>query len=208
MSEARLFVIAAPSGAGKTSLVHALVSGSDDVVVAVSHTTRQIRPGETDGNNYFFVTRDEFRALIDDGGFLEWAEVFGNYYGTSRREAERLMASGKHLILEIDWQGAAQVKALMPDTSAIFILPPSLPTLRQRLEARAQDDPVTMKRRTDAAIEEISHIHEFDYVIVNDDFNDALADLGRIVAGDAEDLHRDRLSPSVSALISDLLANS
>ena len=150
-----LFVVAAPSGAGKTSLVSALVDSSTNIEVAVSHTTRPRRPDEVDGVNYFFVDDDQFQKMIKNNEFTEWACVFGRHYGTSKTEVNRILASGHHLVLEIDWQGASQIRAEMPETSTIFILPPSLETLQERLNNRGQDDEETVRARMNTAIDQI-----------------------------------------------------
>ena len=172
-----LFTVSAPSGAGKTSLVHALVEQESTVEVSVSHTTRAMRPGEVDGVNYHFCDRATFAAMLDRGEFLEHAEVFGNLYGTSQRFVEATLAADRDVILEIDWQGAQQVKRLLPQTCAIFILPPSADALRDRLTGRGQDDTATIEKRMAAAVSEMSHYVEADYLVVNDVFDDALADL-------------------------------
>ncbi len=203
-----LFVVSAPSGAGKTSLVNALLDGDSRLDVAVSHTTRQRRPGESDGKNYHFVDRDSFEALIEAQGFLEWANVFDHLYGTSVQAANRVLDTGKHLILEIDWQGAQQIRRQFPATQSIFILPPSLAALQQRLDHRGQDDETTVRKRMQAAFEEISHWQEFDYLIVNDTFEDALADIRAVVAGEGEKLKRDVRSSELAELITNLLSQS
>lgn len=201
----RLFVVSAPSGAGKTSLVKALIESSDDIGVAISHTTRPRRPEEVDGVNYHFVSETTFRDMIDKAAFLEWAHVFDNLYGTSIAAAELVMNTGKHVFLEIDWQGAQQVREKISRTESIFILPPSLNTLRERLEARAQDDAETVARRTSAAIEEISHSDEFDFIVVNDDFDTALGELKMIVTGEADHLRRGNRVQELAPLMEDLL---
>jgi len=179
--EGQLITVSAPSGAGKTSLVRALIDADRHVRVSVSHTTRSIRPGEEDGVNYHFVARSHFEQLRDKGEFFEWAEVFGNLYGTSQREVEALLAQGFDVILEIDWQGARQVKAAMPDSCAIFILPPSLEELRRRLTGRGQDESSTIEARMAEAQQELAHCEEGDYLILNEHFETALADLQAIV---------------------------
>ena len=201
-----LFVVSAPSGAGKTSLVNALLESRDDLGVAVSHTTRPKRPAETDGVNYHFVDEARFQAMIEHDEFLEWAKVFNNLYGTSIDAANKVLHGGQHLILEIDWQGAQQVRQQVPETQSIFILPPSLHALKDRLENRAQDDSESMKRRSAAAFEEISHWQEFDYLIVNDQFETALSELIDIVAGNGAALHRDQRKNALATLIEDLLS--
>jgi guanylate kinase len=180
-----LYVVAAPSGGGKTSLVKALVDANENIKVAVSHTTRKQRPDEQDGINYHFVDRTVFEVMISKGEFLEYAEVFGNLYGTSMAAINQSLDSGCHLILEIDWQGAAQIRQRMPASRSIFILPPSLETLRDRLVGRGQDDEATIAHRMDLAFSEMSHFHEFDYLVVNDDFNAALNEINAIVDKDS-----------------------
>lgn len=177
-----LYTVSAPSGAGKTSLVSALIQSSEELRVSVSHTTRDKRPGETDGINYHFVSEKDFLAMLDRVEFLEHARVFGNLYGTSQVWVEEQLAAGIDVILEIDWQGAEQVKRQLPDTRAIFILPPSRPTLLQRLTARGQDDSSTIESRMAEAVEEMSHYVESDYLIVNDQFEQALGELQAIIA--------------------------
>lgn len=179
-----LYIVSAPSGAGKTSLVNALIQLLDDLKVSVSHTTRACRPGEVDGVNYHFVTHDEFQRMLDDGAFLESAEVFGNYYGTSQQWVRATLTAGSDVILEIDWQGAQQIRRLMPDAISIFILPPSRKALQERLNNRGQDPTDVIEKRMAAAISEMSHYAEADYVVVNDHFDTALQELRAIlVAG-------------------------
>jgi guanylate kinase len=201
----KLFVVAAPSGAGKTSLVKALVDTTSNVKVAISHTTRALRPDESDHLNYFFIDEPRFVTMINNNEFLEWAHVFGSLYGTSREEADRILTSGNHLVLEIDWQGAAQVRRELPQAISIFILPPSLESLRDRLQKRAQDDQHTVEQRMDAAINEISHYQEFDYLIVNDDFDQALAEMLDIIKGTGDYLGQVRQNSRLRGLISKLL---
>lgn len=200
-----LFVLAAPSGAGKTSLVKALIASTPDIEVAVSHTTRPRRPDEVNGVNYFFVDENEFRRMTENHEFAESAFVFGSYYGTSKQEVNRILERGHHLILEIDWQGAAQIRTEIPTASTIFILPPSLSTLRERLHNRAQDDEQTVQRRMNEAIDEISHYIEFDYIVVNDNFDDALSDLTSIMNSEGENLLSGKQLPRLESLISSLL---
>lgn len=176
-----LFVIAAPSGAGKTSLVRAMMDAHPRVEVSVSFTTRAPRPGERDGHDYRFVSRDEFERRRDAGEFLEWAEVHGNLYGTSRDWIAQRMALGRDIVLEIDWQGAEQVRRLFPDAVAIFIAPPSLETLRERLERRGQDSAAVIEQRMRAARGELEQAPRFEYVIINQDFATALRQLSTIV---------------------------
>ncbi|TKV69506.1 guanylate kinase [Marinobacter panjinensis] len=176
-----LYVISAPSGAGKTSLVAAMLEQDAQLCVSVSHTTRPMRPGEHDGINYHFVSRDDFEAMIGRGDFLEHADVFGNYYGTSQVWVKQTLAGGKDVILEIDWQGAEQVRHLMPDCVSIFIVPPSPEALRKRLNGRGTDASEVVERRLNEAADECSHAVEFEYLVVNDDFDIALDDLLSIV---------------------------
>jgi len=175
-----LYIVAAPSGAGKTSLVKALVECTPGVEVSVSHTTRAPRPGERDGVNYHFVDTAAFEALINAGVFLEYARVFDHYYGTSRDSVLAQLATGVDVILEIDWQGARQVREFA-DCQSVFILPASREVLRQRLIRRGQDTPEVIERRMQDAVREMSHYHEFDYVVINDDFQSALESLRAVL---------------------------
>lgn len=184
-----LFIIAAASGTGKTSLVKALVADADRLGVSVSHTTRPARPGEVDGVNYHFTSREQFLAEVAAGQFLEHAEVFGNLYGTSRTWVEQQLANDHDVILEIDWQGAQIVRALMPQALSIFILPPSLKALAERLNGRGTDSNEVIAHRLSEAIADITHYREFDYLVINDDFATALADLQAIVRA-ARQSHR------------------
>jgi guanylate kinase len=202
-SSARLFVISAPSGAGKTSLVKALRERVPGLAVSTSHTTRKPRPNEQEGREYFFVSNAAFEALVAQGAFLEHARVFDNQYGTSRQQLEDKLAAGRNVILEIDWQGARQVRAAMPDCRSIFILPPSREALRQRLNDRKTDSPEIIQRRLADAVTDMSHYGEFDYVVVNDDFALAVEDLARIVADDGATLAADR--PELSPVVANLL---
>lgn len=179
----RLFVIAAPSGAGKTSLVRALMEREPALRFSISYTTRKQRPNEVDGHDYFFVTPEEFIAMIGRGEFLEHARVFDNYYGTARQQVEDSLAAGQDLILEIDWQGAQQVRAAMPECISIFILPPSRDELERRLRGRGTDPEEVIQRRLRDAAADMAHWREFGHVIVNDDFAAALASLRAIIAG-------------------------
>ena len=176
-----LFVIAAPSGGGKTSLTRALLEREPAILLSVSYTTRPPRPGETDGVDYHFVRPERFRELKDAREFLEHAQVHSNWYATSATWLKRQIDAGQDVLLEIDWQGAAQVRKLIPDSVHIFILPPSLASLEERLVRRGQDDEQTIARRIHAAREEIRHCGEFDYVIINQEFASALDDLSAIV---------------------------
>lgn len=176
-----LFIVSAPSGAGKTSLVRALLESASGVTVSISYTTRHRRPGETDGVDYYFVDRARFRAMIEADEFLEYAEVFGNYYGTARSTVDQALARGDDMLLEIDWQGARQVREHGAACVGIFILPPSWSVLEQRLRARGQDDEAVISQRMSEAVNEMSHYGEYDYLLVNDDFQCALADLQSII---------------------------
>ena len=176
-SSGTLYIVSAPSGAGKTSLVTELIKQDPHVRVSVSHTTRAMRPGEAHGVNYHFVVHEEFKALIAQGDFLEHAEVFGNFYGTSRSALQETLDQGFDLILEIDWQGAQQVRKLMPEARSIFILPPSQQALRQRLDGRGQDSEEIIAGRMKEAVSEMEHYDEYEYVIINDDCDVALDDL-------------------------------
>ncbi|WP_407313674.1 guanylate kinase [Pseudomonas sp. nanlin1] len=179
-STGTLYIVSAPSGAGKTSLVKALIDAQPSIRVSVSHTTRAMRPGEADGVNYHFVDRAEFIRMIEHGDFLEQAEVFGNLYGTSQSTLQQTLDAGHDLILEIDWQGAEQVRRQMPDACSIFILPPTQQALRQRLTNRGQDSDEIIESRMREAVSEMSHYHEYDYLVINDDFAAALEDLKAI----------------------------
>ena len=176
-----LFVVAAPSGAGKTSLTRALLEREPGIALSVSYSTRPPRPGERDGVDYHFVTPERFRARQDAGEFLEHAQVHGNWYATGAMWLKAQVDSGQDVLLEIDWQGARQVRALVPDSVHIFVLPPSLASLEERLVRRGQDDEGTIARRLKAAREEMRHCEEFDYVIINQDFASAVDDLAAIV---------------------------
>jgi guanylate kinase len=177
----KLFIVAAPSGAGKSTLVNALLAREPGIVLSISHTTRAPRAGDVDGVQYHFVDRARFEAMIARGEFLEHAEVFGNYYGTSRSAVEPMLATGRDVLLEIDWQGAAQVRRAMPGCVSIFILPPSRGELERRLRARATDSEATIGKRLAASRGELRHAGEFDCIVVNDDFEDAVAALQAIV---------------------------
>ena len=198
-----LFTVSAPSGAGKTSLVKALLEQDPKLQVSVSHTTRPMRPGETDGLNYHFVSQTEFASLREQGGFIECAEVFGNWYGTSKAWVQTMLESGSDIILEIDWQGAEQIKAWWPDTCAIFIFPPSHSTLKQRLIGRGQDSDEVIQRRLSEAELEMQHYTLSDYLIINDNFQVALQDLQTVVH--AERLKTQRQAQAQQALMCDLI---
>jgi guanylate kinase len=172
-----LFVVSAPSGAGKTSLVRAMLERDPLLTVSVSHTTRPRRSGEADGVNYHFVDRERFETMLASGAFLEHAEVFGNLYGTSAAWVEGTLEQGRDVILEIDWQGAAQIRSRLPETVSIFVLPPSLAVLEQRLRGRGQDEDAVIRRRLAEARAEMAHHVDYDYLVVNDDFQTAAADL-------------------------------
>lgn len=176
-----LFVISAPSGAGKTSLVHALLNINPQIELSVSYTTRNPRPGERDGKDYHFVSRETFVIMMERGEFLESAEVYGNLYGTSQTWISQAIAQNRDILLEIDWQGAEQVRRLMPHAVSIFILPPSLAALESRLNGRGQDSAEVIARRLQAAQEDISHVAEFDYVIINDKLDEALRQLEAVI---------------------------
>ncbi|MFC4528808.1 guanylate kinase [Dyella halodurans] len=203
-SEGTLFVVAAPSGAGKSTLVNALLEREPAISLSISHTTRPPRPGELYGRHYYFVERVAFEREVAEGIFLEHAEVHGNLYGTSRTTVSELLEQGRDVLLEIDWQGARQIRQSKPDCVSVFILPPSRAELERRLRGRGSDSAEVIARRLHNSREEIAHAHEFDYVIVNDRFEDALADLQAIV-------HAVRLRTSLQwqrheALIAELLA--
>jgi guanylate kinase len=198
-----LYTISAPSGAGKTSLVNALLERCQGLRVSVSHTTRAMRPGEEHGVNYHFIEEAQFIAMLEAAEFLEHAQVFGNLYGTSQQWVEQQLALGTDVILEIDWQGAQQVKRLLPDTQSIFILPPSREALAQRLNARGQDDPGIIAARMAEATEEMSHYVEGDYLVVNSEFDQALAELQSIVT--CQRLRISRQQAELEDLLHDLL---
>ena len=202
LPQGQLFTVSAPSGAGKTSLVRALIAEEPTLRVSVSHTTRAMRPGEADGVNYHFVSRPAFEQQRDAGGFFEWAEVFGNLYGTAQTEVEGLLQQGFDVILEIDWQGARQVKAALPESCAIFILPPSIEELHRRLTRRGQDNDDTIDARMAEARAELTHCSEGDFLVMNDDFDTALADLRAIIR--ARRLRRDAQQSALAALLGEL----
>ncbi|KTF12346.1 MULTISPECIES: guanylate kinase [Pseudoalteromonas] len=176
-----LFILSAPSGAGKSSLINALLKKHDDMKVSVSHTTRSPRPGEENAVHYHFVSADEFKALIAKDDFFEWAQVFDNYYGTSKQAIESQLDAGIDVFLDIDWQGAQQVRKIMPSVQTIFILPPSKEELEQRLNNRGQDSAEVIAGRMAQAQSETSHYNEYDFVVVNDEFDTALSDIETIV---------------------------
>jgi len=199
-----LYVISAPSGAGKTSLVNALLESSQGIVVSVSHTTRAPRPGEENGVHYHFTDAESFQSLIAQGDFLEHAQVFDNFYGTSRRSVEQQLAQGLDVILEIDWQGARLVREQLPDCIGVFVLPPSVTALQQRLQGRGQDSMEIIERRMRDARSESSHYNEYQYLIINDDFDKALAELHAIFI--AQRLQQPLQAQRYAQMLDELLA--
>ena len=179
----RFIVLAAPSGAGKTSLVRKLLERVNDLEFSVSYTTRRPREEEVDGRDYVFVSRAQFERMVDEGAFLEHAEVFGHRYGTSRHRVESALARGHTVVLEIDWQGARQIRAAVPEATSIFILPPSMDELEDRLRGRGTDSPETIEHRLGEAVDDIAHWGEFDYALINDDLDRAAEELAAIVSG-------------------------
>jgi guanylate kinase len=196
-----LYIFSAPSGAGKTSLVKALLESTDDIVVSVSHTTRDKRPGEEEGVHYHYIDIPRFEKMVEENAFLEHARVFDNYYGTSQQSVEQQLANGLDVILEIDWQGARQVRERMGGIS-VFILPPSLQALEDRLTGRGQDGSEIIARRMQDAVNETCHYIEYDYIVVNDDFDQALGELRAIVI--AQRLTRARQQLALADLLTDL----
>ena len=182
----KILIVSAPSGAGKTSLTRALVSKFDDVGLTVSHTTRDLRPGEVDGVHYHFIEKSEFEKMIEDQQFIEYATVFENYYGTSVAEIQRLLDNGQHAILDIDWQGARKVREKFPSAISAFIIPPSMDVLEQRLRARKRDSDEVIARRMKEAESELSHQGEYEFIIINDDFTAALEQLEHILYRDIQ----------------------
>jgi len=185
-----LFVISAPSGAGKTSLVRALREDLGEIGVSVSHTTRPMRPGEENGRDYHYVSQDEFDDLVEQGAFVEHATVFGNSYGTSRQSIDEVRNAGQDVVLEIDWQGARQIRSIWPDCISIFILPPSRAALKERLTKRGQDDESVIANRMAKADQEMAHFKEYDYLILNDDFETARRQLASVILADRLKLDR------------------
>lgn len=199
-----LYVISAPSGAGKTSLVKALLEQDKQVCVSVSHTTRDMRPGEVDGKDYNYIAMEQFNSMIEQGQFLEFAEVFTNKYGTSQIWVEQQLEQGMDVILEIDWQGAQQVRRLMPDCVSVFILPPSTAALRERLTGRGQDGEEVINHRMSEALSEMSHYNEYDFLIINDQFELALEDLQAVFNARRLELSRQQIKQT--ALLAGLLS--
>ncbi len=199
-----LYIVSAPSGAGKTSLVKALLDSTRGIELSVSHTTRAMRPGEEDGKHYHFTDVDTFKAMIRDNNFLEHAQVFDNFYGTSRSSTLDHVRRGMDVILEIDWQGAQQVREMIPEAVGIFIMPPSREALEERLRGRGQDGEEIIARRMRDAESEMSHYGEFDYLIINDDFDTALSELRAIFLARRQEIGRQRLRHA--ALLDKLLA--
>ena len=206
MGKGTLYIVSAPSGAGKSSLISAMLETNPTYAmkVSVSHTTRGMRPGEQDGVHYHFVQKEHFEELIEQGAFLEYAEVFGNYYGTSRIWIEENLVKGIDVFLDIDWQGARQIREQMPQAKSLFILPPSNGELERRLNARGQDSDAVIAKRMAEAKSEISHYSEYDYVIVNDDFDNALMDFKAIIR--AERLKQDKQAAKYKGMLDALLA--
>ena len=204
MSEAGiLYIVSAPSGAGKTSLLRQLVAADARLVVSVSHATRAMRPGEVDGEHYHFVSVERFLELAGEGAFLEHAKVFDNYYGTAEASVRGPLASGRDVILEIDWQGARQVRQRFPEAVAVFVAPPSIEALRERLSGRGQDSEDVVARRMADAQSELSHYPEYDYLVINDDFDVALAELRAIVT--AERLREPRQAARLAGTLAAML---
>ena len=200
-----MYVLSSPSGAGKTTITRALLKQNQDLIISISATTRPRRSGEVQGKDYYFVDIPEFNQMVDNGDMLEHAKVFGNYYGTSREAIEQVLATGVDVFLDIDWQGAQQIRNKMPGARSIFILPPSKDELDRRLRGRGQDSEEVIAKRMAQAVAEMSHYAEYDYLIVNDDFNTALGDLKNIIR--AERLRMSRQKQRHGALITKLLAD-
>lgn len=204
MAKGSLFIVSAPSGAGKTSLVRALMERMQGLAFSISHTTRPMRPGEEDGRDYHFVTVETFEAMVGAGEFLEHARVFDNYYGTSLAAVQAQLARGEDVFLDIDWQGARQVREQLPEAYGVFILPPSRAALESRLQGRGQDGPEVIARRMRDAVSEAAHYDEYDYLIMNDDFDTALDELGAIVT--SARLRRPRQAARHAGMLAELLA--
>ena len=195
MSKGTLFIVSAPSGAGKSSLIDALLKRfnlDDKLRLSVSHTTRAPRPGEIDHVSYHFITNEEFEKLIERNAFYEYAHVFDHYYGTSREIVEQWLNEGKDVLLDIDWQGARQIRQQSPDAKGIFIVPPSLEELNRRLVTRATDAPEVIEKRMSKAISEISHYNEYDYIIVNDDFDESLLNMSSIILSNRQKMDKQK----------------
>ncbi|QCI23952.1 guanylate kinase [Buchnera aphidicola (Macrosiphoniella sanborni)] len=205
MSQGILFIISAPSGTGKSSLIQGLLNSkhSYDIQLSISHTTRIIRPGELHGKHYYFISKKEFQIMIQKESFLEYAKVFNNYYGTSRKFIERMLFSGVNIFLDIDWQGAKQIKNKIPESKSIFLLPPSKDALYKRLRTRGQDSETVIANRMEKAVDEMKHYSEYDYLIINDDFQTAVNDLKTIIT--AEHLCLVHQRNKYNLLISNLL---
>jgi len=200
----RLFVISAPSGAGKTTLVHRIMAADPSLCFSISYTTRDRRHNEKEGESYHFVSKEQFEKMIAAGEFLEHAEVFDNYYGTPKQGVQDLLKQGRNVILEIDWQGAQQVRKNMPDCLSVFILPPSVKELEQRLRGRATDSDEVIARRLADSVADISHWQEFDYAVINDDLDTATATLQSILGGDNE--ANLTTSPEIKAALEQILS--
>lgn len=196
----KLIIISAPSGAGKTSLARALIANSKDIMMSVSHTTRSQRAGEENGKDYFFVSQTEFLSMVSDSVFLEYAEVYGNFYGTSRLAVENMLNKGMNVLLDIDWQGARKVRELMPEAVSVSVLPPSVDELERRLRSRGSDAESVIQSRMRQASDEMAHCREADFIVLNDDFNQALDDLTLILDGGSDRLRA--LNVDVDALLS------
>ena len=198
-----LYIVSAPSGAGKTSLVRELLAREPSLTLSVSHTTRSRRPGEQHGVHYYFVGPEQFQAMVSQGAFLEYAQVFDNFYGTSKAAVTEQLHNGRDVVVEIDWQGARQLRRLFPGAVTIFILPPSREVLEQRLRARGQDSEAIIARRMQEAREDISHYTEYDYLLVNDDFSQAVTDLQSIIH--VRGLRRETQEEALRDLLASLL---
>lgn len=198
----QLFIISAPSGAGKTSVVKRLIKGLGNLRVSISHTTRAKRPGELEGEDYFFVTVEQFKVLLSNNGFIEHAQVFDNFYGTSKNHLEHLLSQGLDVILEIDWQGAKQVREAVSESLSIFILPPSRAVLEQRLQDRGQDSVEVIRRRMESAVSEMSHYDEYDFIVVNDDLEETTALVTSLIVNRGRDYQP---LPELNALLRRLL---
>lgn len=205
MTPGKLYIVSAPSGAGKTSMLKALMARKPELNISVSHTTRQPRPGEEHGINYFFVSKEEFEQAVARNEFFEYAEVFGNYYGTSRTTIQNRLDVGKDVILEIDWQGARKVREQIPDAVSIFVLPPSLAALESRLHGRQQDSHEVVQRRMAQARSEMIHYAEYDYIIVNDEFERAVNELEAVFV--AEGLKLAKQQQHYNTLLAELLGD-